>query len=97
MKNYEDLAALENNASFEQDLKTASTPEEAQDVLKRYGVDMSLQEVRGLISEPVGELSDSDLESVAGGAARRIVGWRIIWKRIPPLKIPRPVLVPIYG
>lgn len=96
IENQEKLGTLENNVEFNRKLANAETPEEVQEILKDYNVDMSTEEVSEMIQKPADEMSESDLDQVAGGCFRRVVGYRIKWVRIPPLMIPVPVLVPVY-
>lgn len=71
-------AKIEADASLAEKLFTLETPEEVQSLLKEEGLDFSLDEILVLKNALVkqlakgsegGELSDDDLEDVAGGIA----------------------------
>lgn len=91
--NEEKWKALEQNAELKAALETANSPEKAYEILKRYGADVSLEEVREMIQEE-GVLSENDLDDVAGGVGwRRVVGCRIVIL-FNPFRVK---MVPIYG
>lgn len=59
----------------------------------RYGADVTLEEVQEM-SQKEGELSENDLDDVAGGGAwRRIVGFKIVIL-FNPFRV---VMVPVFG
>jgi predicted ribosomally synthesized peptide with nif11-like leader len=77
-------AKLEADQSLGEKLFTLETPEEVQDFLKEQGLDFSLAEINEIRdalvklaekaqASPDGELSDADLEDVAGGAGGLIL------------------------
>lgn len=91
--NEEKWKALEQNAELKAALETADSPEKAYEILMRYGADVTLEEVREMIQKE-GELSENDLDDVAGGAAwRRVVGFKIVIL-FNPFRV---VMVPVYG
>ncbi|KUG02624.1 hypothetical protein ASZ90_019992 [hydrocarbon metagenome] len=70
------LAKLEADNSLGEKLFLMETPEEVQTLLKEQGLEFSLEEI-GMLKEVLiksmekggsGELSDEDLENVAGGS-----------------------------
>ena len=70
--------ALQESGKFEQELEKVSTPEEMQALFASYGIEMTVDEVKELVSSAVKmnneELSEEDLENVAGGVA----GWVLV-------------------
>ena len=59
------------DAAFVEALKNAETPEEAQKVFASKGIDYSIEEVKAIaagIQGDDGELSEENLEAVAGGS-----------------------------
>jgi predicted ribosomally synthesized peptide with nif11-like leader len=70
-------AKVEADPSLAEELFVLETPAEVQDLLKEQGLDFTLEEidglrdliVKGLEKGVSGELSDDDLEDVAGGVA----------------------------
>ena len=90
---------LKDNQVFQQRLENAGSPEEIQEILKDYDVDMSIEEVQKMIQETAGELSEDDLADVAGGCRfPNLVGFKVIW--VPIILWGRivyvPKLVPVY-
>ncbi|NLK51341.1 MAG: Nif11-like leader peptide family natural product precursor [Syntrophomonadaceae bacterium] len=68
-------AKVEADKSFGEKIFALETPEEVQSLLKAEGLDFSLEEINVLRNALVktlgkgdGELSDDDLENVAGGS-----------------------------
>lgn len=99
MKNTIDEILLElvKNEEFNERLANVETPEDVQDLLARYGAELSMEEIKGMIQEPEGELLESDLEDVSGGVSmwHGIRGFKfdvIICGRPPR---PRPIIFPI--
>lgn len=92
----EKLAALENNAAFHQAIANALSPDEVQKILAQFGAELSAQEVSELIQTPEGELSDTELDAVAGGYIGRVRRYKTKWIRIPPRMIPIPIMVPVF-
>ena len=84
MDNAAKLEALQNNEGFKQELLNIGTAEELQKTLEKYDVDLTVEEIQELIAkQETEELSEDDLENVAGGskflpAALWIIRW--IWK-----------------
>lgn len=76
------VAKIEADENLAVKMFTLDTPEEVQNLLKGEGIDFSLEEIL-LIKEAVvkssvqgaanGELSEDDLENVAGGSSINIV------------------------
>lgn len=56
---------------LEQELLQANSEEEFQEILKSNGVEMTMAEIQKMMDEviPQGELSEVDLDTVAGGFA----------------------------
>ena len=100
-RNMEKMNALAKNPECQQKLAEAATPEEVCDILKQYGMALSVQEVKELIKEEEAELTDQDLDTVAGGCHgfRHVVGFRIVWGPVTIIRgkiIYGPILVPVY-
>ena len=79
--------ALQENGQFEQELENISTPEELQALLGSHGIEMTMDEVQEFMTSAVklnnDELSEEDLEDVAGGvAAWVIVGGKWVLKQV---------------
>ena len=65
------IARLASDPTFASALSAATTAEDAQRVASEHGFDVTPAELTALASN--GELSDADLESVAGGNLKTIV------------------------
>lgn len=62
------LEKLENNAEFMEAMETVVNMEQLQQLLQAHGVELSPEELRNLMAEEMqGELSEEDLDNVAGG------------------------------
>ncbi|MBR2834522.1 MAG: Nif11-like leader peptide family RiPP precursor [Coriobacteriales bacterium] len=48
-------------------LRETTTKEERTEILKNFGVELTKEEFEAITAEEEGELSDDDLENVAGG------------------------------
>ena len=94
--NNEQLAALMENEQFTAEMEKAESAEQFQEVFARYGVDLSLEEIRKEMKQAEeaaenadGELSEDALEDVAGGIT--FGGCiRFFWPRRFPLPMPGP-------
>lgn len=89
-KNWE---ALEQNEELKAALSVAGSVEEAYEILVRYNADVTLEEVKEMIQVEQGELTEGDLDNVAGGVWRRIIGYKIVIL-FNPFRVK---LVPIYA
>ncbi len=95
--NQEKLASLMENEQFTAEMEKAESAEQFQEVLARYGVELSLEEIQREMKQAEeaaenseGELSEDALEDVAGGV-RGIGGCiRFFWPRRFPLPMPGP-------
>lgn len=68
---------FDNNKEAETTLKSASTKEEAVDILNRYGIEITVEEFVQIGKEITSdELSEEMLNLVSGG------GWRDVWNGI---------------
>ena len=91
------LENLQNVETLEQDLATAKTEAELQEVLKNHGVELTAEELQALVANAAKdaskeELSAEDLDDVAGGAwwtpvIVPILKW--IAKNTPMPRVPR--------
>ncbi len=81
MNTTEKLNNLMNDEDFARQLATLNTPEELRDLLNSYGITVTMDELMALTvpasSTVDGELSDIDLDNVAGGG--KILDWIIRW------------------
>ena len=63
---------IENIAAFEQEAAAVQTPQELKDLLARYSISLTDDELRQLAADSTFardcELSEEDLDNVAGGA-----------------------------
>ena len=77
------LEELQNNEAFAQEIAMVNSPEELLSVLKNYGIELTMAEIEVLAAQASvqgeGELSDTDLDNVSGGA----IGWWL--KKIIPI------------
>ena len=80
------LEALQNVAEFEQEMSKVGSPEELQVLFKKHGVDLTNEELNSLLAKVSAqdndELSDTDLDDVAGGVIWPMGLYRIIYKWI---------------
>ena len=82
----EKLEALSDNEAFLEAMKAAEGKEAVQKVFAEHGLDLTREEVDAFVllaeRELSGELSEEDLESIAGGAsgvkAEKVFEWA--WK-----------------
>ncbi len=51
--------------------KAAKSPEELVKIAKSYNAEITLEQAKAFLNPPVGELSDEELENVAGGGCSR--------------------------
>ncbi|NPV91234.1 MAG: Nif11-like leader peptide family natural product precursor [Firmicutes bacterium] len=68
-----------SDEAFVKNLLVMETPEEVQEALQKKGVDLTVEDIvkiRDLIAKKqnAGELSDEDLEGVAGGTVGEFIG-----------------------
>lgn len=79
----EKIQALQESGTFEQELAKVNTPEEMQALFATYEIELTLDEIRELVAEAVkmnGELSEGDLDNVAGGIAWVAVAGKVgVW------------------
>ena len=78
------LGALADNEAFIADLKSAESKNDLQNVLAKYGIDLTREETDVFASEiekilTGREVSEAELEQVSGGVA---AGWIIITQAI---------------
>lgn len=65
----EKLEALQNNEAFKQELMEIDTEEGLKETLKKYEVNLTIEEIQELTAkQETEELSEEDLDNVAGGA-----------------------------
>ena len=68
----ERIEALSKDAAFLEEMKGAAGKDDIQKIFAKYGLDLNREEVDAFVTlaerELSGELSDTDLENVAGGA-----------------------------
>lgn len=87
------LEALESNAECQQKLADACSPEQLCEILKEYGLELTVSEAMELIQKEEAELSADDLDQVAGGVRLpRFRGFKIIRISRPPYFL----IIPIY-
>lgn len=69
MDKYEKLEALLDDAAVQQELESADSVNAMLEVLKNHGVEISEEELQQMVAmvQKQGELSDTDLDDVAGG------------------------------
>lgn len=75
------LAAIAENEALKAELESLESVEELYETLKKHVPNLTEEEFRNLTKTEEGELSEDDLDNVAGGAVRR--GPRIIIKTVP--------------
>lgn len=86
MEKQQKLNALFTNEAFKAEADKISTAEELQELFAKYGVEMTLDEVidlcgviaRYMQSEDSEELSEDDLDNVAGGIAWLAIGVAVL-------------------
>ena len=85
---------LFNDQAMKQELEAADSPERVKEILAKYHVEVTDEELRELICVDEAELSAEDLDEVAGGAKKqkKVVGFAIVVTLVPP----RIKMVPIY-
>ena len=70
--NEELLKEVLSDEAFAKSLREMETPEDVQTALKEKGVDLSIEDIKAiqniLVNQEDGELSEDDLENVAGGS-----------------------------
>lgn len=70
--NEELLKEVLSDEAFAKSLIEMETPEDVQTALKEKGVDLSIEDIKAiqnlLVNQEDGELSEDDLENVAGGS-----------------------------
>ena len=87
------LEELESNAECQQKLADAGSPEQLCEILKEYGLELTVSEAMELIQKEEAELSADDLDQVAGGVRLpRFRGYKIVRIPWPPFII----FVPIF-
>lgn len=73
MNNFEKITAVKDSEGFAQELETVESPEALQDLFHKHGVDLTMDEICDMAEKAVArkenELSENDLEDVAGGGA----------------------------
>ena len=71
MDKYEKLEALLDDAAVQQELESVDSVEAMHEVLKKHGVELTEEEIQQIVAmaQNQGELSDTDLDDVAGGMA----------------------------
>ena len=71
MKIFEKLTAVEHGEALVRELETVETPQAFQELLQKHGVVLTMDEIRemaeAIAARKNSELSESDLENVAGG------------------------------
>ena len=85
MMNLEKLELINQNEELKKEIGAAGTIDELAEVLARYNIELSDEEIASLIDAPEGELNEDSLDQVAGGCLlprhRRI---RIVFTKYPP-------------
>ena len=73
MNRLEKIAQINDGEGFAKELETIETPEALQDLFHKHGVDLTMEEICDMAESAVAlkgnELSENDLDNVAGGGA----------------------------
>ena len=70
------LEKVKGDTSLQEKLKAASTPEAAIDIAKEAGFAITAEDIQSMQSAT--ELSDDELEGVAGGTLVRTLLWLVV-------------------
>ena len=83
-----DFEELSRNEEFKSKLENAQSVSELVEILREYGIETTEEELEAAYAAQEGELSEENLEDVAGGC---------IWfPRLPfPIPFPRPIPRPM--
>lgn len=76
------LEAYKDNEAFIRDIEKATTLDEFKEIASRYGIELSDAEINSMIMAENTELTENDLDRVAGGVILRR-RTRVIVRRIP--------------
>ncbi len=76
------LEAYKDNEAFIRDIEKATNLDEFKEIASRYGIELSDAEINSMITAENAELTENDLDRVAGGVIRRC-RTRVIVKRVP--------------
>lgn len=81
----EKLKKLLEDPSFQEALSKTTSAEEASALLAQHGIQITSDELLAALTPPEGELSESELDGVAGGC---FIRWfpRLPWWPLRPLK-----------
>jgi predicted ribosomally synthesized peptide with nif11-like leader len=69
------VSRLRESPELKEKLLSAQSVDEAIDLANEYGLELDLDSILKLRSSTVNELSDEELEGIAGGGQTKALGW----------------------